>query len=232
MVEKKIAESDTDFSEIFQDLKNNVDTLMTDFIARQNEDSVFPNPGVYTYYKNYNNRVIWLSDEIYRESTVPIIKNILIWNREDDANGVKPEERKPIKLMINSYGGDIDAMFPLVDVIKASKTPVYTYNMGVAMSCGFYILIAGHKRYSLEHSQSLCHQGSGAFQGEAETIKSHTAQYNKTLNTIFDHVVSCTKISKELLNKKKKTEWFINGAEQVELGVVDKIITDDITDLL
>ena len=72
--------NDTDFSEIFQDLKNNVDTLMTDFISRQNEDSVFPNPGVYTYYKNYNNRVIWLSDEIYRESTVPIVKNILIWN--------------------------------------------------------------------------------------------------------------------------------------------------------
>lgn len=110
MVEKKVAESDTDFSEIFQDLKNNVDTLMTDFIARQNEDSVFPNPGVYTYYKNYNNRIIWLSDEIYRESTVPIIKNILIWNREDEAHGVKQEERKPIKLMINSYGGDIDAL--------------------------------------------------------------------------------------------------------------------------
>ena len=55
--------------------------------------------------------------------------------------------------------------------------------------------------------------------------------YNKTLNKLFEHVLDSTKISKELLNKKKKTEWFINGEEQVELGVADEIVTN-INDLL
>ena len=59
-----------------------------------------------------------------------------------------------------------------------------------------------------------------------ETIKSHTAQYNKTLAKLFEHVASRTKISKDLLNKKKKTEWFINGDEQLQLGVVDTMVTD------
>lgn len=230
MVDRKMVE-DLDFISQFQNLQQSVDTLMNDLIERKQSDSVLPNPTLYSYYKNLNNRVIWLNDEIYRESIVPLVKNIIFWNKKDEDNRVPVTERKPIKIMINSYGGEIDATFQMIDIIKLSKTPIYTYNMGVAMSGGFFILISGHKRFALAASQSLCHQGSGAFEGEAETIKSHTAQYNKTLSKLFDHVASCTKISKDLLNKKKKTEWFINGEEQVQLGVVDKII-DDFTDLL
>lgn len=183
-----------------------------------------PNPDKLLYYNDLNNRVIYLDDEICREVIVPLIKLIVAWNREDVSLDVKA--RKPIKIMIDSYGGDIDATLHLIDMIKLSKTPIYTYNISVAMSGGFYIFIAGHKRFALKHSQALCHQGSAGFEGEAETIKSHTTQYNKTLNQLFEHVLESTKISKDLLNKKKKTEWFINGEEQVDLGIADEIITN------
>ena len=225
MADKKIIE-DLDFVSQFQKLQQNVDALMSDLIERKQNDSVLPNPALYSYYKNLNNRVIWLNDEIYRESIVPSVKNIIFWNKEDEDNKIPISDRKPIKVMINSYGGEVDATFQMIDIIKLSKTPIYTYNMGVAMSGGFFILISGHKRFALSSSQALCHQGSGAFEGEAETIKSHTAQYNKTLAKLFEHVASRTKISKDLLNKKKKTEWFINGDEQLQLGVVDAMVTD------
>lgn len=225
MADKKIIE-DLDFVSQFQKLQQNVDALMSDLIERKQNDSVLPNPALYSYYKNLNNRVIWLNDEIYRESIVPLVKNIIFWNKEDEDNKIPISDRKPIKVMINSYGGEVDATFQMIDIIKLSKTPIYTYNMGVAMSGGFFILISGHKRFALSSSQALCHQGSGAFEGEAETIKSHTAQYNKTLAKLFEHVASRTKISKDLLNKKKKTEWFINGDEQLQLGVVDAMVTD------
>lgn len=225
MADKKIIE-DLDFVSQFQKLQQNVDALMSDLIERKQNDSVLPNPALYSYYKNLNNRVIWLNDEIYRESIVPLVKNIIFWNKEDEDSKIPISDRKPIKIMINSYGGEVDATFQMIDIIKLSKTPIYTYNMGVAMSGGFFILISGHKRFALSSSQALCHQGSGAFEGEAETIKSHTAQYNKTLAKLFEHVASRTKISKDLLNKKKKTEWFINGDEQLQLGVVDAMVTD------
>lgn len=225
MADKKIFE-DLDFVSQFQKLQQNVDALMSDLIERKQNDSVLPNPALYSYYKNLNNRVIWLNDEIYRESIVPLVKNIIFWNKEDEDNKIPISDRKPIKVMINSYGGEVDATFQMIDIIKLSKTPIYTYNMGVAMSGGFFILISGHKRFALSSSQALCHQGSGAFEGEAETIKSHTAQYNKILAKLFEHVASRTKISKDLLNKKKKTEWFINGDEQLQLGVVDAMVTD------
>ncbi len=207
--------------------KKNVEDVITvpvDISKIVGENDGLPDPFKLSYYNDLNNRVIYLDDEIDRGTVTPIIRMIVAWNRKDKE--LSRDQRRPIKILINSYGGDIDATLSLIDVIKISKTPVYTYNVGVAMSGGFYILIAGHKKYALRNSQSLAHQGSGGFEGTAEEIKSHTAQYNKLLARLFDHILECTKIPKDLLNKKKKTEWFINGEEQVELGVVDEIIAD------
>lgn len=94
------------------------------------------------------------------------------------------------------------------------------------MSGGLYLLICGHKRFALKNSQALFHLGSGGVTGTAEQVKSHTVQYDKMLNILCNLVLRKTKISDTLLKKKKRTEWFINGAEQVELGVVDEIVSD------
>ena len=63
-------------------------------------------------------------------------------------------------------------------------------------------------------------------EGTAEQVRTHQAQYAKQLKLLSDFVLEKTKISKELYSRKKKTEWFINGAEQVEYGVVDKLVED------
>ena len=207
-----------------KNVENDVVVVPVDISKITEENGGLPDPFKLSYYNDLNNRVIYLDDEIERDTITPIIRMIVAWNRND--KDLPISERRPIKIIINSYGGDIDATLSMVDIIKISKTPIYTYNVGVAMSGGFYILIAGHKKYALKNSQSLVHQGSGGFEGTAEEIKSHTAQYNKLLARLFDHVLGCTKIPKDLLNKKKKSEWFINGEDQVELGVVDGIITD------
>ena len=189
-------------------------------------NNVLPDPYLFNYYDDLKNRILYLDSEIERDSLIPLTKMILSWNREDYVNKVPISERKPIKIFIFSYGGEIDATLHFIDICITSKTPIYTYNMGVAMSGGFYILLAGSKRFALKNSQSLCHQGSGGFQGSAEDIKTHTAQYNKLLKVLSDYTLERTKIPKELYAKKKRTEWFINGSEQVELGIIDKIIED------
>lgn len=187
-------------------------------------NDVLPDPYLYTYYNDLRNRTLYLDEEIKRETLIPLTKMILAWNNEDKELPVK--ERKPIKILIYSYGGEVDATLHFIDVCLMSKTPIWTFNMGVAMSGGFYILLAGHRRFAVKNSQSLIHQGAGSFDGSAEEIKTHTTQYNKLLKTLADYTLERTKIPKPLFDKKKKSEWFINGIEQVELGVVDEIITD------
>ena len=82
---------------------------------------------------------------------------ILDYNRED--KGKPTEERQPIRLYIDSPGGDLISGFAIVGAIKASKTPVYTINVGQWSSMAFLIGICGHRRFSLPNMTFLMHDG-------------------------------------------------------------------------
>lgn len=212
--------------ETLDELFDDVATLKYDLIDRVREDTHLPKPEVYMYYKGLKNRTIWLDDTLSELLSIPITQMILEWNREDEASGIPVDSRKPIKIFIYTLGGGVDEIFQLADIIDLSKTPVYTYNMGIALSAGLDVLISGHKRFALKNSKALYHSGSAGIQGTAEQIQSQTAQYAKQLDILNERVLKRTKISKELLKKKKKSEWYIIGNEQVELGIVDELITD------
>lgn len=212
--------------ETLDELFNDVATLKYDLIDRVREDAHLPKPEMYMYYKGLKNRTIWLDDTLSELLSIPITQMILEWNREDEENDIPIDSRKPIKIFIYTLGGGVDEIFQLADIIDLSKTPVYTYNMGIALSAGLDVLISGHKRFALKNSKALYHSGSAGIQGTAEQIQSQTAQYAKQLDILNERVLNKTKISKELLKKKKKSEWYIIGNEQVELGIVDEMITD------
>lgn len=217
--------------ETLDELFDDVATLKYDLIDRVREDTHLPKPEMYMYYKGLKNRTIWLDDTLSELLSIPITQMILEWNREDEKDGIPVDSRKPIKVFIYTLGGGVDEIFQLADIIDLSKTPVYTYNMGIALSAGLDVLISGHKRFALKNSKALYHSGSAGIQGTAEQIQSQTAQYAKQLDILNERVLKRTKISKELLKKKKKSEWYIIGNEQVELGIVDELITD-ISELL
>lgn len=213
-----------------EDLFNDVIDIKSNLLEKSNGDSLFPNPDLYMYYKDLQNRIIWLDDVVNEITAIPITKMILNWNKEDEINNISVEKRKPIKIFIYTVGGSVEEIFHIADIIDLSKTPVYTYNMGIALSAGLDILISGHKRFALKNSKALYHSGSAGIQGTAEQIQSQTAQYSKQLDMLNNRLLERTKISKDLLKKKKKSEWFIVGQEQAELGIVDEII-DNISEL-
>ena len=81
-----------------------------------------PDPELATYYKDLDNRILWIDDEI-NEYSLEYARLILRWNDEDKKK--KPEKRKPIKLLFFSPGGDLDVNNTLIDVISLSKTPIW-----------------------------------------------------------------------------------------------------------
>ena len=99
-------------------------------------------------YIDINKKNIFLADNIDNESAGKLMWDILYLIREDKEQDKKIlcYNREPIKLYINSYGGSIDDMWGLIDIILASKTPIYTYCLGYAQSAAFNIFLAGHKK--------------------------------------------------------------------------------------
>ena len=76
-------------------------------------------------------RIITLGD-IETEVVNDIIHSIYEINEED----IKKQTAEPIKLIINSAGGEIYSGLALIDVISTSFTPIHTICHGSAMSMG------------------------------------------------------------------------------------------------
>lgn len=205
-----------------------IEELLTPSEPEDISNLKLPDPSLKCFYEDIDNRVLWLNSDV-DESIISLGRYILKWNLEDKGKPV--EERKPIKLMLFCYGGDIDSCNHLIDVMLISKTPVYTYNMGVAMSAGLCIFIAGTKRFCLKRSNALIHSGSGSLSGTAQQVFSSSTAYKKTVDNMFDYIAEQSKIPKSTLKRKSKEEWYINSDEQVKLGIADKII-DDIDEIL
>ena len=84
------------------------------------ENMQLPSPELLTFYKNLSERVLWL-DSTVDDYFLEFSRKIIEWNRQDKGKSIS--DRKPIKLMIYSYGGDLDINNSLVDIIKLSNTP-------------------------------------------------------------------------------------------------------------
>ena len=76
------------------------------------------------YLKDLKQRKLFLNTDIEQLSVEEIVKHIMQYNREDI--DLEPDQRTPIILYVSSNGGEVDSGFELIDVIMASKTPVYT----------------------------------------------------------------------------------------------------------
>ena len=198
-------------------------------VIPQNLDNLqLPSPELLTYYRNLEDRVIWI-DYGVDETILEVSKLIMGFNKED--RDVPVEQRKPIKLLLYSYGGDGQACFSLLDIIALSKTPVWCINMGVSMSAGLLILLAGHKRFCLKNSTALAHSGSGGTCGTFEQTEAQMKDYQRFVETMRDYIIERTNIDKKTYNKYKNKEWYLYSEDQIKYGVCDKII-DDIDEIL
>jgi ATP-dependent Clp protease protease subunit len=176
------------------------------------------------YAKELENRELFLPEEVDDSIISEIVSHILRYNKEDENLSV--EERKPIKIFINCYGGDVIACFSAIDTIKLSKTPIYTYNLGKAMSSGGLILMAGHKRFSYKNAVVLVHQGYAGAQGTTGQVFD-TVEFQKRIESrVKDYIIENTKISKQVYTRKLKEEWYLFGDEALAQGIVDELITE------
>lgn len=144
------------------------------------------------------------------------------WNLEDKDTPI--ENRKPIKIFINSNGGDPNMALYLVDTINASDTPVYTVGMSACCSAALYILLAGHKRFMFQNAFAVIHDGSILIENVFAKGKD---QFNffEIMHKKQDELIrSRTKIKQKDLDKNFRNDWFIVAEDCLKFGIVDKII--------
>lgn len=182
-----------------------------------------PSPDTLNYYIDAKERIFFIDFDI-DESLLEIERKILQYNRAD--KDVPVDQRKPIKLFIYSYGGELDAMFSFIDVVALSKTPVWTINVGIAMSAALVMLLSGTKRFTMPHATALIHSGSGGTQGTYEQSESAMNNYKKQVIKMREYIMAHTTIDKKTMTKNQAKDWYLDADEQVNFGIVDKICDD------
>jgi Protease subunit of ATP-dependent Clp proteases len=173
-------------------------------------------------------RFLTLSGDITEENVAKVSRTILEYNMMDDEqeNEKKNYERSPIKLIINSYGGNAYDGLGLGELISKSKTPVHTICIGEAMSSAFMIFICGHKRFCYENTTFLYHQLIQRVSGNIEKIERILKEDKRMMDIVYKIVLSKTKLTKEQLdeNFEKKIDWYISSEEALKYGIVDEIM--------
>ena len=155
-----------------------------------------------------------------------IVYHILRYNREDI--GKPKEERKPIKLYINSNGGDVYNGWALISAITSSITPVHTINQGMCASMAFLIFIAGEKRYSMENSVFLMHEGfTGGFDNTSKMRDRMEFETNQLEEHTKKYVLSNTSIDNNYYDLKYRIEWYMLPDEAKKHKICDCIVGKD-----
>lgn len=180
-----------------------------------------PDIGDYNFWYLYNNRILLLEEDI-TQWDYHIVKDIIRYNMDD--LGKSKEERKPIIILINSNGGFLDITNSIVDTIKISTTPVWTVNMGSALSAGCIIFLAGEKRFTVNNSWTMTHPGSGGVSGNYNETVEQTKVWNEQVKNMGTYIMERTGIDDKTWRKYKNKDWWLNADQQIEFGfATDKL---------
>ena len=163
-------------------------------------------------------RTILLSGAIKKDLAEKTIRQLLLLEDMGD---------DPIRIFIDSPGGDADAGFAIFDMIRFVKPPVWTVGMGLVASAAAIIQLASPKerRVGLPNSHYLIHQPLSGIRGVATDIEIHARELEK-LRAKINHLISEeTGLPFEQVEKDTDRDYWMSAEEAVKYGLISRVIT-------
>ena len=164
-------------------------------------------------------RSILISGEIDKKMAEKVVSQLLMLEAEND---------DPIKVFIDSPGGDVDSAYAIFDMIRFVKPKVTMIAMGLAASAGALILLAGDKenRFGFPNSHYLIHQPLSGVRGVATEIEIHAKEIEKTRQKINALIAKETGKSLAQVEKDTDRDYWMSAEEALEYGLISKIISN------
>jgi ATP-dependent Clp protease protease subunit len=171
------------------------------------------------YSRLLKDRIIFIGTPIDDYVANLIIAQLLFLEAED------PD--KDIHLYLNSPGGLVTAGLAIYDTMQYIKPRISTLCMGQAASMAAVLLAAGEpgKRFALPHSRILIHQLMGGVQGQATDIAIHSKEILRMKDEINQILSRHTGQALEKIEKDSERDFFMNGGQAKEYGLIDDVIS-------
>ena len=163
-------------------------------------------------------RIVFIENSIDSTTAAEFCKSMMILCSD--------KSNKPINVMINSNGGEINAGLLIYDIIQSCKVPVNTYCIGKAYSMAAIIFMAGTgERCMLPNSELMLHEPllGNKIEGNTSTIRSISDWLLEIKDKMVGIIVKHTENSKEEVEKAIDHDHYYSPEESIEFGMADGI---------
>ena len=163
-------------------------------------------------------RNVLLSGEDNKALAERVVRQLLLLEEDSD---------EPIKVFIDSPGGDADAGYAIFDMLRFVKPEVYTVGMGLVASAGAIILLAAPKdhRIGLPNSHYLIHQPLSGIRGVATEIEIHARELEKLRVKINNLISEETGQDLSKVEKDTDRDFWMSADEANDYGLISSVIT-------
>lgn len=163
-------------------------------------------------------RIIVLDGELDDQIGTRLVSQLFLLSAED--------AHADISLWINSPGGSVAAMLAIMDTMRIIPNDVSTLALGIACSAGQFLLTAGTpgKRYALEHSRILMHQGSAGIGGTAVDIELQAQDLRHMRDTVLGLIARHTGQPIEVIREDSLHDRWFTASESRDYGLIDAVL--------
>jgi ATP-dependent Clp protease protease subunit len=165
-------------------------------------------------------RIVMLGTPINDQIANLVVAQMLYLAREDPTN--------PIRLYINSPGGQVYSGMAIYDTMQQIECPVSTVALGFTASFGTVLLTAGTKgmRYALPNATIHMHQPLGGAQGQASDIAIQANEILRLRKSLNDILSYHTGQAIEKIEDDTDRDIFLSAEEAKEYGLVDEVLDE------
>lgn len=165
----------------------------------------------------FKSRTVLLFGEINQKVAQSIVAQLF---------ALAEESSDPIRLIINSQGGHVEAGDTIHDVIAFVRPKVQVIGTGWVASAGVHIFIAAEKenRFCLPNTRFMIHQPAGGAGGPASDIAIEAKEIIKMRKRINEAIARATGQPFEKVERDTDRNFWMSAEEAKEYGIVSHIV--------
>lgn len=161
---------------------------------------------------------------LMEEISLQSVKTAVEWIFEANFAEERPEM---LNMIITSPGGDLNAAFALIDVMRGSAIPIRTIGLGQIASAGLMIFIAGDKgmRILTPNTSILSHQYSWGAIGKEHELFATVKEFDLTTKKMIQHYKKATGLSEAKIREVllPPQDVWLSPQEAKKLGLCDDV---------
>jgi ATP-dependent Clp protease, protease subunit len=170
------------------------------------------------YSRLLKDRIIFIGTAIDSNFANVVVAQLLLLDSQNS--------EREIQLFINSPGGEVYAGLAMYDVMQFIRAPIRTTCVGIAMSMGSVLLMAGTKgrRTALPNSRIMIHQGSSGFRGNTPDVEVQAKEIFALREIMTNLYVKHTGQPADKLTRDMERDFFMTPQMALEYGLIDEVV--------